>query len=507
MTAAMPTLEELARAFSFVESTHDYGQIGPATRSGDRAYGYYQVMGENVPSWTERWVGRRMTPQEFLADPAAQDAVFYGQLGQYWNELPDADPELRVRNAASRWFSGRPWSAETAGLNDTYITNQEYGDRVLRSLGMTNGAPTMTMDPNAPPTGFMGGVQNTMQTIGQGLGTLFQPWRDAPREGGETDPFTGLSRNQRMLLGFAALRDAAASLQGEQSDYFTSALDTYEQGRERSRLRQQGMLQNLAALQQARAYAAFSGDQQALAAFDAALAQVYDELGAAGVSPVSAPAGATGVTPAAQPTVTPTTGGGQPAQQPLTTQQRIDEIDAELSRLASGSMLGIDTTAQMQLLMSERERLSAAAEEEAVTTEEVQAEAARAQDVLLPRIDAALGYLVEGTDDQGNPVINPALTTSVGMAAFQRLNPTAYRDLENILNTIRSGQLLETLQTVTTGALSEGEIAIFGGTQGTLDINDPVGTVRTLMQIQREIERLLAREQGANENNPFTELD
>jgi hypothetical protein len=501
MTAAMPTLEELARAFGFVESTHDYGQIGPPTRSGDRAYGYYQVMGENVPSWTERWVGRRMTPQEFLADPAAQDAVFYGQLGQYWNELPDADPELRVRNAASRWFSGRPWSAETAGLNDTYITNQEYGDRVLRSLGMTNGAPTMTMDPNAPPTGFMGGVQNTMQTIGQGIGTLFQPWRDAPREGGETDPFTGLSRNQRMLLGFAALRDAAASLQGEQSDYFTSALDTYEQGRERSRLRQQGMLQNLAALQQARAYAAFSGDQQALAAFDAALAQVYDELGATGVTPAAQPT-------AAQPTVTPTTGGGQPAQQPLTTQQRIDEIDAELNRLAGGSVLGIDTSAQMQLLLAERERLAAAQEEEAVATEETQAEATRAQDIILPRIDAALDYLVEGTDPQtGEPVINPALTTSIGMAAFQRLNPTAYRDLENILNTIRSGQLLETLQTVTTGALSEGEIAVFGGTQGTLDINDPRGTIRTLLQIQQAMEELLAREQGANENNPFTELD
>jgi hypothetical protein len=79
--------------------------------------------------------------------------------------------------------------------------------------------------------------------------------------------------------------------------------------------------------------------------------------------------------------------------------------------------------------------------------------------------------------------------------------------LENILNTIRSGQLLETLQTVTTGALSEGEIAVFGGTQGTLDINDPRGTIRTLLQIQQAMEELLAREQGANENNPFTELD
>lgn len=370
----------------------------------------------------------------------------------------------------------------------------------------------MTMDPNAPQAGgFMGGMQNTLGGIGDAISGWFQPWRDAPLTGGAEDPFSNLSRQQRMMLGFAALRDAGAALQGQEGSYFSDALGVFNQGRERERLRRQGALQNLAALQQARAYAAFSGDQQALSAFDAALADVYAQLGVGG-----APSAASGAAPSA-PGVAPTTAaptaaptGGTAAQPPQTTQQRIDDIDAELARLASGSMLGVDTSAQMQLLMDERNRLSDALQETVVTGQETAAAVERAQTVELPRIEAALGYLVQGTDENGNPVIDPQFTGPLGMEAFRRLNPTAYNDLQNILNTVRSGQLLETLQQVTTGALSEGEIAVFGGTRGTLDINDPAGTVRTLMQIQRELQRLLAEQssgESAQPDNPFREVN
>lgn len=499
MTTGMPTLQDLANAFGYVESTHNYGELGPVVPGGDRAYGYYQVMGANIPSWTERWVGRRMTPEEFLADPAAQDAVFYGQMGQYYNELPDAGFEDRIRNASSRWFSGRPYDPQTDRLSDGYITNREYADRVLSRLGRPSGGDQMTMDPNAPQPTFMGGVRNTMQTIGQGLGNLFSGYQEAPQVGGATDPFAGLSRNQRMLLGFSALRDAAASLEGRDSNYFTEALGGFEQARDRERLQQQGLLQNLAALQQARAFAQFSGDDRALAAFDQALNQVYAQLGSVGGVPAGVP---TGVPSAAPTGGTPTGGGAQP---PQTTQQRIDEINEELQRLATGPMLGVDTTAQMQLLMDERERLMALQEEQAVETQETEREVARAQEVLLPRIEAALGYLT--IDGQ----VNPALTAPFGMAIFGQANPGDYRDLENILNTIRSGQLLQTLERVTTGALSEGEIAVFGGTEGTFDINDPIGTVRSLQEIQRRLLELLAREAGtestAPQNNPFTDVN
>ena len=73
---------------------------------------------------------------------------------------------------------------------------------------------------------------------GQRIGTPFFP--GDPNAASPTDPFAGLSRPQRTMLGFAALRDAAASLEGRDSNFFQSALGGFEQARERERLRVQG---------------------------------------------------------------------------------------------------------------------------------------------------------------------------------------------------------------------------------------------------------------------------
>jgi hypothetical protein len=73
---------------------------------------------------------------------------------------------------------------------------------------------------------------------GQRIGTPFFP--GDPNAASPTDPFAGLSRPQRTMLGFAALRDAAASLEGRDSNFFQSALGGFEQARERERLRAQG---------------------------------------------------------------------------------------------------------------------------------------------------------------------------------------------------------------------------------------------------------------------------
>lgn len=95
-------LDKLVNAISSLESGHNYAALGPATRSGDRAYGRYQVMGANVPSWTKTATGQSLTPQQFLADKTAQDAVAKHFLGQYLQKY--GNPQ----DAASMWFSGRP---------------------------------------------------------------------------------------------------------------------------------------------------------------------------------------------------------------------------------------------------------------------------------------------------------------------------------------------------------------------------------------------------------------
>lgn len=82
------------------ESGGNYGAVGVWVR-GDRAYGRYQVMGANVGPWTAKYYGRRLTPQQFLNNRAAQDAVVRGVLGGYVKKYG-------YRGAASAWYSGNP---------------------------------------------------------------------------------------------------------------------------------------------------------------------------------------------------------------------------------------------------------------------------------------------------------------------------------------------------------------------------------------------------------------
>lgn len=89
-------------AITKIESGGRYDALGPVTKKGDRAYGRYQVMGENIPEWTEAALGRRMTPKEFIRDRQAQDRVFDHRFGSYVKKYGT------VEDAASAWFTGRP---------------------------------------------------------------------------------------------------------------------------------------------------------------------------------------------------------------------------------------------------------------------------------------------------------------------------------------------------------------------------------------------------------------
>lgn len=159
---------EVARnAIASIESagSGDYSALGPVTRTGDRAYGRYQVMGNNVGPWSEAALGRRLTPQEFAADPAAQDAVFDHVFGGYLNEY---GPE----GAAQAWFGG-PGSVGRSGRRDQLGTSVgDYGSRFLayvgqnqqpaastavdavNAMGATGGGPVGAMpSPNDPVLG------------------------------------------------------------------------------------------------------------------------------------------------------------------------------------------------------------------------------------------------------------------------------------------------------------------------------------------------------------------
>lgn len=134
-------VSRMANAIRGIESTHNYGIRGPVSPKGDRPYGAYQVMGSNVGPWTEEALGRRMTPQEFLADREAQDAVARHRLGQYIRQTGNPD------DAASMWFSGRPIAKAGNSADVTGTSVPEYIRRFRAAYGQD-------VAPEAAPTGL-----------------------------------------------------------------------------------------------------------------------------------------------------------------------------------------------------------------------------------------------------------------------------------------------------------------------------------------------------------------
>lgn len=126
-----PNIERAARAISPIESGSPQGNytlVSKASPSGDRAYGRYQVMGANVGPWTEKWYGKRLTPQDFLQNKAAQDAVFAGQFGEYMKKY---GPE----GAARAWYAGEG-GMKNSGATDVYgrLTVGDYGQQFMKNF-------------------------------------------------------------------------------------------------------------------------------------------------------------------------------------------------------------------------------------------------------------------------------------------------------------------------------------------------------------------------------------
>lgn len=148
-------------AISNIESGGNYNALGPTTKSGDRAYGKYQVMGENIPSWTKQAIGNAMTPKEFLASPEAQEKVFEDQFARNTAKYGSA------QDAASVWFSGKPLAkagqrADILGTTvPSYVNkfNAVYGRQAPVQNAMvapiTGAAPQMPAGSIAPPAGVI----------------------------------------------------------------------------------------------------------------------------------------------------------------------------------------------------------------------------------------------------------------------------------------------------------------------------------------------------------------
>ncbi len=155
-----------ANAISSIESGGRYDLLGPVTRTGDRAYGKYQVMGNNVGPWSRSVLGQELTPQQFLSNPQAQDAVFQAKFGEYVNRHGPT-------GAAKAWFAGE------GGMHDPNrkdILGTSVADYARKFNAASGGGllGAQTGQPATQASGLLGNLTSGAPTGqgSQGLGQL-----------------------------------------------------------------------------------------------------------------------------------------------------------------------------------------------------------------------------------------------------------------------------------------------------------------------------------------------
>jgi hypothetical protein len=207
-------LPRLMQNIAGIESSgwsNPYAALGPVTKSGDRAYGKYQVMGTNVPSWTQEVLGQSMTPQQFAANPDAQEKVAGAKLGQYAAQYGPA-------GAANMWFTGKP--NPNPNITDATATSRgtsagNYAARAIAGIDNPNAAPTAVASA-APPTAYASAAAppgTTINSTPAAVGALGTP-------GGPALPGMGQAQSNQFLQGASGLDKAMGGqgLQGQQGD-------------------------------------------------------------------------------------------------------------------------------------------------------------------------------------------------------------------------------------------------------------------------------------------------
>jgi len=165
-----PSFDEFFYGIGQQESGGNYGSVN----SGSGALGKYQIMPANVPAWSEKYMGVKWTPQQFLGDPYKQEALAKAVLQGYYDKWG-------ARGAASAWYSGNP------ALNLNYNSQNggpSVGAYVDQVLGKSMGHPGTPGTAYLPVTTTT--VDNTVKPVTKpqlpgsaGVGAVSAPGVDA----------------------------------------------------------------------------------------------------------------------------------------------------------------------------------------------------------------------------------------------------------------------------------------------------------------------------------------
>lgn len=126
----LPAPSPFRAAIKSIETGSAQGNYGSVTNAGNgrAVYGAYQVEGKNIGPWTKQYYGRQLTPAQFLKNPAAQDAVFDGQFGQYVQKYGP-------QGAAMAWHGGEGALTNPGAADRFGMSNQAYAAKFVSLLG------------------------------------------------------------------------------------------------------------------------------------------------------------------------------------------------------------------------------------------------------------------------------------------------------------------------------------------------------------------------------------
>lgn len=182
-------------AIASVESGGRYDALGPVIpKTGDRAYGKFQVMGANVPAWTKAHLGQEMTPQQFVASPEAQEAVFKGQFGQYAQKY---GPE----GAAKAWFAGEQGMNNPNARDLLGTTVASYANKFNNAMGAQPAAAPATSTAGMNPSDVSAQAMPQAAPAAQGMSPNIIKAMTSPYASDGTKKIAAMLLQQQMQAG------------------------------------------------------------------------------------------------------------------------------------------------------------------------------------------------------------------------------------------------------------------------------------------------------------------
>lgn len=137
----LSTVDQIAAAIAKRESGGNYAAKSPVNANGSVALGKYQILDTNIPSWSKEAMGKSITPDEFLKNPAAQEAIAKYHMSKMYDQY--GNPQ----DVAATWFSGKPAAGNNAKDVLGTSTSTYVGD-VMHNIG---GIQTAHAATTAPP--------------------------------------------------------------------------------------------------------------------------------------------------------------------------------------------------------------------------------------------------------------------------------------------------------------------------------------------------------------------